>query len=272
MRTALTSQFFRPKKKSLVSDSRFQNENHRYTDWSKLPNNKTFITIFYREKTTMKTTNTILTLFLLHPQISTVGAFLVPMTGRTVKVSLLNSEKPTRIDLEKAAGQSTLAKNGGEQAAMSGCVTKTPGECCSYASFVQNNDELTKEMERLVEKRPYPLFLMEKAAKYLVDDVLHPPNHSREAQLPQEKGTTKKEKLVILGAGWGSAAVLQGIDNSRYDVTVISPRNYFLFTPMLAGASVGTVNVRSITQPIRDVSTLVFLRSNSIQSKAHNSI
>jgi len=36
-------------------------------------------------------------------------------------------------------------------------------------------------------------------------------------------------------------------------VTVISPRNYFLFTPMLAGASVGTVEYRSITEPIREI-------------------
>jgi len=34
---------------------------------------------------------------------------------------------------------------------------------------------------------------------------------------------------------------------------VISPRNHFVFTPMLAGASVGTVEYRSITEPIREV-------------------
>ena len=36
------------------------------------------------------------------------------------------------------------------------------------------------------------------------------------------------------------------------EVTVVSPRNYFLFTPMLAGAALGTLEPRSIIEPIRD--------------------
>jgi NADH dehydrogenase FAD-containing subunit len=28
----------------------------------------------------------------------------------------------------------------------------------------------------------------------------------------------------------------------KYDVTVISPRNYFLFTPMLSSAAVGSID------------------------------
>lgn len=37
----------------------------------------------------------------------------------------------------------------------------------------------------------------------------------------------------------------------KYDVTIVSPRNYFLFTPLLAGSTVGTVNTSSILEPIR---------------------
>lgn len=43
----------------------------------------------------------------------------------------------------------------------------------------------------------------------------------------------------------------QVIDSDKYEVIYVSPRNYFVFTPMLAAASVGTVDVRSITEPIR---------------------
>lgn len=32
---------------------------------------------------------------------------------------------------------------------------------------------------------------------------------------------------------------------------VVSPRNYFLFTPLLPSAAVGTLGIRSILQPIR---------------------
>lgn len=46
-----------------------------------------------------------------------------------------------------------------------------------------------------------------------------------------------RERIVVLGTGWGAAAFLKGIDTGRFDVTVVSPRNYFVFTPMLAGAS-----------------------------------
>lgn len=37
----------------------------------------------------------------------------------------------------------------------------------------------------------------------------------------------------------------------KFEVIYVSPRNYFIFTPLLAAASVGTVDVRSITEPIR---------------------
>lgn len=43
----------------------------------------------------------------------------------------------------------------------------------------------------------------------------------------------------------------QVIDSDKYEVIYVSPRNYFVFTPMLAASAVGTVDVRSITEPIR---------------------
>jgi len=58
-------------------------------------------------------------------------------------------------------------------------------------------------------------------------------------------------KLVILGTGWGSFRVLRDIDASKYEVAVVSPRNHLLFTPMLASSALGTVNQRSICQPVR---------------------
>jgi len=41
------------------------------------------------------------------------------------------------------------------------------------------------------------------------------------------------------------------MDCSKYSVSVVSPRNHLLFTPMLASSAVGTVNQRSICQPVR---------------------
>ena len=35
------------------------------------------------------------------------------------------------------------------------------------------------------------------------------------------------------------------------DVTLVSPRNYFLYTPLLPAAATGTVEERSIVEPVR---------------------
>jgi len=106
---------------------------------------------------------------------------------------------------------------------------------------------LTSMMDRMTKPRAYPLFLAEKTAEFFEAAI---PLLGK-AGIGKPKGT--KEKIVVLGTGWGAASFLKSIDTDLFDVTVISPRNYFLFTPMLAGASVGTVEFRSITEPIREI-------------------
>jgi len=65
--------------------------------------------------------------------------------------------------------------------------------------------------------------------------------------------TDTRQRIVVLGSGWGANAILTQLKNAPHcDVTVVSPRNYFLFTPMLAGAALGTLEPRSIIEPIRD--------------------
>lgn len=62
---------------------------------------------------------------------------------------------------------------------------------------------------------------------------------------------TEKKKLVILGTGFAAFSLAKKINTSLYDVTVISPRNHFLFTPLLPSTTVGTIEFRSIIEPIR---------------------
>ncbi|KAL1838320.1 hypothetical protein VTJ49DRAFT_2810 [Mycothermus thermophilus] len=70
----------------------------------------------------------------------------------------------------------------------------------------------------------------------------------------EEKRRLKdKPHLVILGGGWGGVALLKEIDPENYRITVISPTNYFLFTPMLPSATVGTLGLRSLVEPIRGI-------------------
>uniref|UniRef100_A0A0E0LEU3 NADH:ubiquinone reductase (non-electrogenic) n=1 Tax=Oryza punctata TaxID=4537 RepID=A0A0E0LEU3_ORYPU len=61
----------------------------------------------------------------------------------------------------------------------------------------------------------------------------------------------RKKKVVVLGTGWAGTSFLKDLDCSKYEVKVISPRNYFAFTPLLPSVTCGTVEARSIVEPIR---------------------
>ncbi|KAG5366925.1 External alternative NAD(P)H-ubiquinone oxidoreductase B2 [Yarrowia sp. B02] len=68
---------------------------------------------------------------------------------------------------------------------------------------------------------------------------------------PEKEESSAKPRLVVLGSGWGSIALLNALKPGDYNVTLVSPSNYFLFTPMLPSATVGTLELRSITEPVR---------------------
>lgn len=94
-------------------------------------------------------------------------------------------------------------------------------------------------------------------AKVLVDD------EDCETMLEQKH----KPKLVILGTGWGSVAMLKELNPGDYHVTVVSPDNYFLFTPMLPSATVGTLELRSLVEPVRRIVNRLrghFLRAEAV--------
>lgn len=65
--------------------------------------------------------------------------------------------------------------------------------------------------------------------------------------------TPDKPRLVILGSGWGAVAMLNKLDTSKYNVTLISPNNHFLFTPMLPSAAVGTLSLDTLVEPMRHI-------------------
>ncbi|KAJ3178855.1 hypothetical protein HDU85_005049 [Gaertneriomyces sp. JEL0708] len=58
-------------------------------------------------------------------------------------------------------------------------------------------------------------------------------------------------RLVVVGSGWAGLKLLGGINTAGYDVVMVSPRNHFVFTPLLASTSVGTLEFRAITEPVR---------------------
>ena len=95
-------------------------------------------------------------------------------------------------------------------------------------------------------------------AEVLVDD-----DDSEEMQRQKDK-----PKLVILGSGWGSVALLKMLNLEDYHITVVSPVNYFLFTPMLPSATVGTLELRSLVEPVRRIVQRV--RGHFLKAEAEN--
>ncbi|KAG7385543.1 Internal alternative NAD(P)H-ubiquinone oxidoreductase A1, mitochondrial [Phytophthora pseudosyringae] len=70
-------------------------------------------------------------------------------------------------------------------------------------------------------------------------------------------------QLVIVGTGWAGyqmftecskhlADIEKNVGGRNVDIVVVSMRNHFLYTPLLASTTVGTLEFQSITEPIRD--------------------
>ncbi|KAK3707481.1 hypothetical protein LTR37_012123 [Vermiconidia calcicola] len=94
-------------------------------------------------------------------------------------------------------------------------------------------------------------------AEFFVDD-----DDSAEMKVQKHK-----EKLVILGTGWASVALLKQLNAGDYHVTVVCPSNHFLFTPMLPSATVGTLEFRSLVEPVRKIVKKVkghFLKGSAV--------
>lgn len=58
-------------------------------------------------------------------------------------------------------------------------------------------------------------------------------------------------------AGWAGYTLARDLDHNKYQVVVVSPRSYFVFTPLLASTSVGTLEFRTALEPVRSRRTSV---------------
>jgi len=67
---------------------------------------------------------------------------------------------------------------------------------------------------------------------------------------PKRQGP--KRKVVLLGTGWAGVSFVRTLDARYYDLTIVSPRPYFFYTPLLAGSVTGTVKFGNILEPIRN--------------------
>ncbi|KAK2436916.1 external alternative NAD(P)H-ubiquinone oxidoreductase B2, mitochondrial [Trifolium repens] len=74
-----------------------------------------------------------------------------------------------------------------------------------------------------------------------------------EAVATSEAAVPEKKKVLVLGTGWAGTSFLRNLNDPRYEVHVVSPRNYFAFTPLLPSVTCGTVEARSIVEPVRNI-------------------
>lgn len=71
-----------------------------------------------------------------------------------------------------------------------------------------------------------------------------------------------KKKIVVLGTGFAAFRFLKKIRSDIYEVIVVSPRNHFLFTPLLPSTTVGTLEFRSIIEPIRNLKNINYIQAS----------
>ena len=96
--------------------------------------------------------------------------------------------------------------------------------------------------------------------------LLRIPIASISSETPQEdkKGREngkKRPKVIIVGAGWAGYRVAYDLDKNLFDVMVVSPRNHFLFTPLLPSTTVGTLEFRAIQEPVRTIPGLHYYQA-----------
>ncbi|KAJ6999727.1 internal alternative NAD(P)H-ubiquinone oxidoreductase A1 [Populus alba x Populus x berolinensis] len=63
----------------------------------------------------------------------------------------------------------------------------------------------------------------------------------------------EKPRVVVLGTGWAACRFMKGLDTRIYNVVCISPRNHMVFTPLLASTCVGTLEFRSVAEPVNRI-------------------
>eukprot|EP01087_Luapelamoeba_hula_P019438 TRINITY_DN6439_c0_g1_i1.p1 TRINITY_DN6439_c0_g1~~TRINITY_DN6439_c0_g1_i1.p1 ORF type:complete len:525 (+),score=63.93 TRINITY_DN6439_c0_g1_i1:72-1646(+) len=80
----------------------------------------------------------------------------------------------------------------------------------------------------------------------------------------------RKRRLLILGCGWAGYRVARDVDRQKTDVTLVSPRNHFLFTPLLASTTVGTLEFRCIIEPVRDIANIHYYQASAKELDIQN--
>ncbi|GJJ12559.1 hypothetical protein Clacol_006802 [Clathrus columnatus] len=97
-------------------------------------------------------------------------------------------------------------------------------------------------------------------------DLLIAGRFLRDDEDEETQRLSKAPRLVIVGGGWGAMSVLSTLQRGLYQVVVVAPETFTTFTPLLPSAAVGTIQFRTLIEPIRKI--LARLRGYYVHGKA----
>ncbi|GAB4831281.1 Internal alternative NAD(P)H-ubiquinone oxidoreductase A1, mitochondrial [Ancistrocladus abbreviatus] len=118
------------------------------------------------------------------------------------------------------------------------------GDSLSYLSTIRKIDLSTLGSRGISVTPHYHFSSVERVA-----------NESDSKRFPGLEATKQGEKprVVVVGTGWAACRFMKGLDTKIYDIVCISPRNHMVFTPLLASTCVGTLEFRSVTEPVNQI-------------------
>ncbi|KAL7267488.1 hypothetical protein RUND412_009924 [Rhizina undulata] len=77
-------------------------------------------------------------------------------------------------------------------------------------------------------------------------------------ELDESKGN--RQRVLILGSGWGGFGLARRLDLKHWQPIIVTPRTYFVFTPLLASTAVGTLEFRTAMESSRSIKGVEAIR------------
>ncbi|XP_059623220.1 internal alternative NAD(P)H-ubiquinone oxidoreductase A1, mitochondrial-like [Cornus florida] len=137
--------------------------------------------------------------------------------------------------------------------------TNTAVRSFSYLPSTKKVDHMMSSGSRGIRITPHYQFAQAERIMEVSDSEHEQPRYpSLEATKPGQK-----PRVVVLGTGWAACRFLKGLDTKIYDIVCISPRNHMVFTPLLASTCVGTLEFRSVAEPVGQIQSALAKDPNS---------
>jgi NADH:ubiquinone reductase (non-electrogenic) len=132
------------------------------------------------------------------------------------------------------------------------------GRDFSYISSIRKFNRMSMQSRGIRVTPQYQSATAERIVEDSESEYDEPMYPGLEATKPGEK-----PRVVVLGTGWAACRFMKGLDTRIYDVVCISPRNHMVFTPLLASTCVGTLEFRSVAEPVNRIQSALATSPNS---------